>query len=161
MPACSPRRRLGGPARAAPSANPGQAALEPGAIASLTACQAQLTGPILRVVTQMQLATEATPRAAERLRPVFLSAPAACWFARPVVESTSNSCRLLSSCKPAKTLVHTPLFFQREKRVNTVDQAPKRSGKSRQDTPQRRRHRTASINKWVLAAVTPRVWASA
>jgi hypothetical protein len=92
-----------------------------GAIAGLAAGQGQLVGPAPRVATQVQLATEATSRAAERLRPVFLSAPAACWYARTLVEATSNSCRPLSSCKLAKTLVYTPLFCQREKRANTVD----------------------------------------
>lgn len=128
------------------------------AVACLASRQGQLSGSGQRITTQVQLAAQPAARAAKGLRPVFLSAPAACWCARTVVESTSSSCNPASSCNAVNTLVHTPVFFQREKRAKTVDHAPKRSSRSRHDMPHRMRQSTASTNKRVSTAVTSRVW---
>ena len=126
-------------------------------IARLATRQRQLPRAGQGVTAPVQLAAEAAA-APEGLRPVFLRAPAACWCTRTVVESTSNSSSPDSSCRVTKTFAHTPFFFQREKRATTVDHAPKRSGRSRQDTPHRMRQSTASMNRRVSAAVTPHEW---
>ena len=125
------------------------------AVAGLAPGQGHLPGPAQRVAAQVQRGREAAPAAAERLRAFFFSAPAACWWARTMVESTWSWPNPVSSCKAARALAHTPLCFQREKRTKTRCQGPNRSGRSRHGTPQRRRQRMASTNKRVSRAVTP------
>src|SRR5258708_24666099 len=69
----------------------------------------------------MNLGAQATARAADRLifRPPFL-APAACWWARTMVESTIRYSKSGSSDIASKIRHQTPLRLQRLKRRNTL-----------------------------------------
>src|SRR5258705_8907964 len=69
----------------------------------------------------MNLGAQATARAADRLilRPPFL-APAACWWARTMVESTIRYSKSGSSDIASKIRHQTPLRLHRLKRRNTL-----------------------------------------
>jgi hypothetical protein len=77
----------------------------------------------------------------------FLRAPAACWWARLIVESTetvhptapTESSRTWS---PSSRRAQVPSASQRANRSWTVCHGPKRSGRSRHGTPVRNRHNT-------------------
>ena len=128
------------------------------AVAGLATGQGESANPALRVAAQVQFGGEAAPAAAERLPAgaVFFLAPAATWWARTAVESTSGRCKPVAFWTWASTCGHTPACRQRRNRAYTVCQGPNRSaGKSRHDTPQRARQSTASTNKRVSLAVVP------
>src|SRR3954451_2513893 len=74
---------------------------------------------------QMYFGAQATTRAAKRLifRPPFL-APAACWWARTMVESTIRYSKSGSSDIAWKMRSQTPLMLHRLKRRNTLFQSP-------------------------------------
>src|SRR5581483_2687696 len=87
--------------------------------------------------TEMDLGAEAATAPAEGLRAPFFRAPAACWWARTTVPSTK--CKVqsrspsasASACTARRIRAQTPLSCQRRKRLYTVCQLPKRSGRSR------------------------------
>jgi len=81
---------------------------------------------------RVNLGGQPAPRAAQRLIPVFLAAPAACGWARTIVESRKISSKSASMANAANTRCHTPLFDQRAKRLYTLFQQPNSSGRSRQ-----------------------------
>src|SRR5260370_27508997 len=95
----------------------------------------------------MNLGAQATARAADRLilRPPFL-APAACWWARTMVESTIRYSKSGSSDIASKIRHQTPLRLHRLKRRNTLFQSPNASGRSRQGQPVRPIQSTPSTN---------------
>ena len=62
-------------------------------------------------------------------------APAACWWARTMVESTIKYSKSGSSDIASKIRHQTPLRLQRLKRRNTLFQSPNASGRSRQESP--------------------------
>ncbi len=90
---------------------------------------------------EMDLGAEAATAPAEGLRAPFFRAPAACWWARTTVPSTkckvqSRSPRAFASaCTARRMRSQTPLSCQRRKRLYTVCQLPKRSGRSRHGAP--------------------------
>ena len=71
-------------------------------------------------------------------------APAACWWARMTVPSTMTHSQSASPRRASRTRCQTPLRFHRLKRVKTVFQGPKDSGRSRQGAPVRCFQRMAS-----------------
>jgi len=94
--------------------------------------------------------------APERLRAVFLGAPAACWWARTMVESMNTSRNRRSLAKAANTRCHTPARDQRANRWYTLFQFPNCGGRSRHGLPVRAIHSTASTNSRLSAPVRPR-----
>src|SRR5262245_12721311 len=81
----------------------------------------------------------------------FLRAPAACWWARAMVESTETSHVISPSasawaCSCSKTRCQVPSRCQRRNRPYTVSHGPYRSGTSRQGAPARVRQRMPSIS---------------
>src|ERR1700690_3581527 len=104
----------------------------------------------------VNLGAQATARAADRLifRPPFL-APAACWWARTMVESTIRYSKSGSSDIASKIRHQTPLKLQRLKRRNTLFQSPNASGRSRQGEPVRTIQSTPSTNIRLSRRVEP------
>src|SRR5882672_11593195 len=95
----------------------------------------------------MNLGAQATARAADRLifRPPFL-APAACWWARTMVESTIRYSKSGSSDIASKIRRQTPFSLHRLKRRKTLFHSPNASGRSRHGEPVRTIHKTPSTN---------------
>ena len=104
----------------------------------------------------MNLGTQAPTRTAKTLLPVFLGAPAACWWARTIVLSRKTSSKSASSQSLAKMACQTPLSAQREKRLNTEFHGPNPGWRSRQGEPVLAIHKTASTNRRLSAPVRPR-----
>src|SRR6516162_9360612 len=102
----------------------------------------------------MDLGAQAAARATDGLifRPPFL-APAACWWARTMVESTIRYSKSGSSDSASKIRHHTPLALQRLKRRKTLFHSPNASGRSRQGDPVRTIHNTPSTNIRLLRPV--------
>jgi hypothetical protein len=86
-------------------------------IMTLASREAAAHGPPMGVAHGVQLATQPAAAAPQSLWSVFLRAPAACWCARKLVESTSSVCSAVSSCKAPNTRCHTPEAAQRWKCV--------------------------------------------
>ncbi len=108
------------------------------------------------VNSNADLGAQTAPRTPDRL--IFGSpfwAPAACWCARTMVESMIRYSR--SGCSPSsvKSRCQTPFFAHRRKRLNTLFQLPKSSGKSRHGAPARTSHNTASTNRRLSAPCRP------
>ena len=72
--------------------------------------------------------------------------PAACWCALMTDASTIEPSSSTSICSALKTLVQTSLFDHSLKRLYTVFQGPKRSGRSRHGAPVLAIHITALMN---------------
>lgn len=105
------------------------------------------TGQLPQAFDQrVNLGGQPATRAAQRLFPVFLGAPAACWWAWTIVESKKISSKSASMTNAENTRCHTPLFDQRAKRMYTLFQTPNFSGRSRHGQPVRATHNTASTN---------------
>src|SRR6266851_2327991 len=104
----------------------------------------------------MNLGAQATARAADCLifRPPFL-APAACWWARTMVESTIRYSKSGSSDIASKIRLQTPLRLHRLKRRNTLFHSPNTSGRSRQGEPVRTIQSTPSTNIRLALPVEP------
>src|SRR3954467_11258738 len=90
-----------------------------------------------------------------RPSPHRIFAPLAFWWTGTMVPSTRAYSKSGSSDRHAKTRSTTPPFTQRRKRWKTLFQLPKSLGKSRQGTPVRPRHSTASRNSRLSLAVAP------
>lgn len=87
-------------------------------------------------------------RPARIVNPLF-RAPAACWCARQIVESTDTShsmCPAASAltCNFFRTRAQVPSICQRRKSVYAVSHGPYRSGTSRHGEPVRARHQIPS-----------------
>src|SRR5262245_23085993 len=105
----------------------------------------------------MDLARQTAARATDglSLRPPFL-APAACWWARTMVESTMRYSKSGSFDKASKRRSHTPFWLHRLKRRNTLFHSPNTSGRSRHGEPVRAIHNTPSMNMRLFRPVEPR-----
>src|SRR6267142_478373 len=125
-------------------------------IALLTCGQHEPHGTSQASNGHVNLGAQATARAADRLifRPPFL-APAACWWARTMVESTIRYSKSGSSDIASKIRHQTPLRLQRLKRRNTLFQSPNASGRSRQGEPVRTIQSTPSTNIRLSRPVEP------
>src|SRR5829696_7002057 len=101
------------------------------------------------------LGGQAAARAADRLvlGPPF--APLAFWWAVTMVPSIRAYSKSGSPDRHAKTRSNTPPFTQRRKRWKTLFHLPKAPGRSRQGTPVRTRHSTASRNSRLSFPVAP------
>lgn len=127
-----------------------------GDIGNLTPCQKDADRVTKRIHTRMNLGGQPTSRATERLiRIVFLSAPAACWWARTIVESINTSSKSASPWRAVATRCQTPYCSQRENRTYTECQLPNSAGRSRHGHPVRAIYRTASTNRRLSAARPP------
>src|SRR5450631_4756747 len=104
----------------------------------------------------MYFGAQAAARAADRLifRPPFL-APAACWWARTMVESMIRYSKSGSSDIASNIRYQTPLMLHRLKRRNTLFQSPNASGRSRQGEPVRTIQSTPSTNIRLSRPVEP------
>src|SRR4051812_2882722 len=101
------------------------------------------------------LGRQAAARAADGLGLGSPFAPLAFWWAVTMVPPTRAYSKSGSSDRHAKTRSTTPPFTQRRKRWKTLFQLPKSLGRSRQGTPVRTRHSTASRNSRLSLAVAP------
>src|SRR5262249_55653797 len=103
----------------------------------------------------MDLGAETATRPSQCLSILPPFAPAACWCARTMVESSR---RLESSVFPpsaSSTCPQTPRLHQRLNRLYTVPHGPNRSGRSRQGEPVRAIQNTALMNNRLSPAVLP------
>src|SRR3982750_633179 len=101
------------------------------------------------------LGRQAAARAADGLVPGPPFAPLAFGWAVTMVPSTRAYSKSGSSDRHSKTRAKTPPFTQRRNRWKTLFQWPKSLGRSRQGTPVRTRHSTASRNSRLSLAVAP------
>src|ERR687885_217486 len=101
------------------------------------------------------LGGQPTPRPADGLilRPPF--APLAFWCAETMVPSIRAYSKSGSSDTRSKRRSNTPARTQRRNRWKTLFQRPNSFGRSRQGTPVRTRHSTASRNSRLSLPVTP------
>lgn len=140
----------------------GQQAAGVRGIRFLAGGQLQLDRQAPRVDRDMQLAAEAAAGTAERLLGLsagrFFCAPAACAWARMIVESRTNASRSGSPVNVAAIRAHRPRFAQRLKRRNTLFHGPNRSGRSRHGAPVFAIQNTASKNNRLSAAFRPAAW---
>jgi hypothetical protein len=101
----------------------------------LSAGQDELNRVAQSVDSELQLGPEPTSGASQGLVGVpFLTAPAACWWARIRVLSRISHSKS-GSFIASKTRAQTPLADQRSNRLHTEFHLPKRSGMSRQRAP--------------------------
>jgi hypothetical protein len=119
---------------------------ELGAVVGVPACDGNGERAAEGVAGEMNLAGQAASGASESRasKPPF-RAPAACWWARTMVESTDTSQSTLpaaSACPWAALSIHSkvPSAAHRRKRVCSVAHGPYRSGTSRQALPVRNFH---------------------
>src|SRR5215207_7278171 len=101
------------------------------------------------------LGRQTAARAADGLVPGPPFAPLAFGWAVTMVPSTRAYSKSGSSDRHSKTRAKTPPFTQRRKRWKTRFQLPNPLGRSRQGTPVRTRHSTASRNSRLSLAVAP------
>src|ERR671916_809570 len=101
------------------------------------------------------LGGQAAARAPDGLASGPPLAPLALWWAVTMVPSTRAYSKSGSPDRQAKTRSNTPPFAQRRKRWKTLFHLPKAPGRSRQGTPVRTRHSTASRNSRLSFAVAP------
>src|SRR4051794_16616151 len=101
------------------------------------------------------LGRQTAARAANRLVPGPPFAPLAFWWAVTMMPSTRAYSKSGSSDRHSKTRPKTPPVTQRRKRWKTLFQWPKSLGRSRQGTPVRTPHSTASRNSRLSLAVAP------
>src|SRR5438876_5505334 len=100
-------------------------------VVALAACKDEAYRQAQAADHQVNLAGQAAARAADRLilRPPF--APAACWCARTMVESTIAYSKSGSSDRATKMRRHTPPRLQRLNRTKTLFHSPNTDGRSR------------------------------
>src|SRR3954466_11253224 len=113
------------------------------------------SAPANRSVHHADLGRQAAARAAEGLVPGPPFAPLAFGWAVTMVPSTRAYSKSGSSDRHSKTRSKAPPFTQRRNRWKTLFQWPKSLGRSRQGTPVRTRHSTASRNSRLSLAVAP------
>jgi hypothetical protein len=92
---------------------------------------------------RVNLGRKASSRTAQMIASDPPFPPAASWCARTVVASRMEPVSSTSMASSWKSRSHTPALAQRENRLYTVFQEPKRSGRSRQATPVLVRQMTA------------------
>jgi hypothetical protein len=143
----------------------GQESIRSLPIASLTGCQNKVEGIAKSIDNGVDFCAQSTFRASDGLLfadilgvlTPFLRAPAACGWARTIVESIIAYSWSPSAANALKRPFQTPLADPRENRVWTAFHEPKRSGRSRHGIPARYRYKTASTNSRLSLAVTPTV----
>jgi hypothetical protein len=111
----------------------------------------------LEVVTDrdVDLGTEAPTGTSQRLGVLPPFAPAACWWARTIVESSSRFDNSESPPSVLSTRPQTSRLHQRLNRLYDVFHGPNRSGKSRHGAPVRAIQNTALTNIRLSWAVRP------
>jgi hypothetical protein len=126
-----------------------------GDVVYLAGRDATLDEPPDGIDNDMNLGCQAASGSPERLSAVFLGAPAACWWARTMVESMKTSRNRRSRASAAKTRCHTPARDQRAKRWYVLFHEPNSGGRSRQGLPVRAIHSTASTNMRLSVPLRP------
>ena len=122
------------------------------AVVDLARGDDQFNRTTFRVDCQVDLRAEASARTAQCfVTPPF---PAACWWARIMVESSIKHSRS-GSCHVLRSSSQIPRLHQRLNRWNTEFHAPKRSGRSRHGAPVFAIQSTAFTNNRLSAAVRP------
>ena len=99
-----------------------------------------------RVHHEVGCRRQAAARPTERLLRGPPFPPPESWCARLIVLSIESHAASTSALTAANSCAHFPFFDHRSKRLNTVFHGPNSLGRSRQGTPVRRHHRTASMN---------------
>ncbi len=122
------------------------------AVVNLAGGHDQFDGPAFRVDRDMDLRAEPATRSPEPFEIPFF--PAACWWARMVVESSIKHSRS-GSFKASRIPFQTPRLHHRLNRWYAESHFPNRSGKSRQGAPVFASHITALMNKRLSPAVRP------
>src|SRR5437588_3270924 len=108
-----------------------------------------------RVYARADLGAQAAARTPARLifAPPF--APAACWWARTMVESMIRYSKSGFSTNALKIRSQTPFLAQRRKRWKTLFQLPNSAGRSRHGAPARAIQSTASTNSRLSSPCRP------
>src|ERR1700704_4072275 len=108
-----------------------------------------------RIHTRADLGAQAAARTPDRLifAPPF--APAACWWARTMVESMIRYSKSGFSTNAWKIRSQAPFLAQRRKRWKTLFQLPNTGGRSRQGAPARAIQSTASTNRRLSTPMPP------
>ena len=121
----------------------------------LSRSNGQFEWAALGVDRQVKLGAESAMRPAEGLvDPFFWIAPAACWWARMVVESSMRHSRS-GSCQTSKIHPLTSRLHHRLNRWKTEFHSPNRSGRSRHGAPVRTIQHTALMNNRLSSAARP------
>ena len=126
-----------------PAAGMVQELLGHGGFVAVPLGQRDVEGLALRRRDRVNLGRKASSRAAQMIASDPPFPPAASWCARTVVASRMEPVSSTSMASSLKSRSHTPVLAQRENRLYTVFQEPKRSGRSRQETPVLVRQMTA------------------
>src|SRR6516225_3774723 len=108
-----------------------------------------------RIHARADFGAQAAARTPDRLifAPPF--APAACWWARTMVESMIKYSKSGLSTNALKMRSQTPFLAQRRKRWKTLFQLPNDGGRSRQGAPARAIQSTASTNRRLSSPCRP------
>jgi hypothetical protein len=117
--------------------------------------QMQFDWATLAIDRDVDLGTETTPGTSQRLIVLPPLAPAACWWARTIVESSNKLESSESLLTDSKTRPQTPRLHQRLNLRKAEFHGPNRSGKSRHGDPVRAIQNTALRNNRLSAAVRP------
>lgn len=117
-----------------------------GRLMLLTLRELDMDGTPFCVNERVDLRGESTSRVTQRITDDPPFPPAASWWARTTDASMMTPSSSTCSCKALKIAAQCPRCAQFEKRLNTVFQAPKRSGRSRHGMPVFARYSTASMN---------------
>lgn len=120
----------------------------------LAGCQEKLLWGAEPISDRVVLRPEPAARSAKQLIPTLFMLPAACTWARMIVESNITHSKS-GACRAAKTVCYTPFFAQGLNCWKTLFHGPKRSGRSRHDAPVRVIYSTVSQNKRLVFAAPP------
>ena len=121
----------------------------------MTTGEDEANGVAKRIHAGADLGAQAAARTPDRLifAPPF--APAACWWARTMVESMIRYSKSGLSTNALKTRSQTPFLAQRRKRWKTLFQLPNAGGRSRQGAPAGAIQSTASTNRRLSSPCRP------
>ncbi len=115
--------------------------------------QMQFDWATLTIDLDVDLGAETTPGTSQRLIVLPSLAPAACWWARTIVESSNKLESSESLPTDSSTRSQTPRLHHRLNLRNAEFHGPNRSGKSRHGDPVRAIQNTALTNNRLSAAV--------
>src|SRR3974390_347863 len=124
-------------------------------VIDLAACEDEPSGVAQRIHADTDLCAQAATRTPDRLIFAAPFAPAACWWARTMVESMIRYSKSGFSTNALKTRSQTPFLAQRRKRWKTLFQLPNSCGRSRQGAPARAIQSTASTNRRLSSPCRP------
>src|SRR2546423_4876584 len=124
-------------------------------VVHLATGQDEANGVAKRIHAGADLGAQAAARTPDRLifAPPF--APAACWWARTMVESMIRYSKSGFSTNAWKIRSQAPFLAQRRKRWKTLFQLPNAGGRSRQGAPARAIQSTASTNRRLSSPCRP------